>query len=102
MCPGFWVHITLMGDFIKENPESIMQIMKNMANNMMKMQHQITQLSTELSDANDIASDMHKTLGYTLVGVKPYREELLVNPREYSVKANDELLVIAPVSSNVG
>ena len=54
----------LMGDFIKENPESIMQIMKNMANNMMKMQHQITQLSTELSDANDIATDMIKNYAF--------------------------------------
>ncbi|MCR4831757.1 MAG: Crp/Fnr family transcriptional regulator [Pseudobutyrivibrio sp.] len=48
----------LMGDFIKDNPESIMQIMKNMANNMMRMQHQISQLSNELADANDIASEM--------------------------------------------
>ena len=48
----------LMGDFIKENPESIMQIMKNMANNMMRMQHKINQLSNELAEANDIASEM--------------------------------------------
>lgn len=48
----------LMGAFIKDNPESILQIMKNMANNMMRMQHQINQLSNELADANDIASEM--------------------------------------------
>lgn len=40
----------LMGDFIQENHDSILQIMKNMANNMMRMQHQITQLSHELAE----------------------------------------------------
>ena len=38
----------LMADFIKDNPDSIIQIMKNMANNMLRMRHQIGQLSEEM------------------------------------------------------
>lgn len=40
----------LMGDFIEENKDSILQIMKNMANNMMRMHRQIDQLSCELAE----------------------------------------------------
>lgn len=40
----------LMGDFIQENHEDVLQIMKNMAVNMMRMQHQINQLSQELAE----------------------------------------------------
>ena len=43
----------LMGDFIQENKDSILKIMKNMANNMMRMQHQIYQLSQELAEKNE-------------------------------------------------
>ena len=38
----------LMGQFIQENRDDILKIMKNMATNMMRMQHQINQLSEEL------------------------------------------------------
>lgn len=40
----------LMSDFMTKNPDSILQIMKNMANNMMKMQHQVNQFSRELAE----------------------------------------------------
>ncbi len=39
----------VMNDFIQENHDSVLQIMKNMANHMMRMQRQINQLSTELA-----------------------------------------------------
>ncbi|MBE5860796.1 MAG: Crp/Fnr family transcriptional regulator [Butyrivibrio sp.] len=51
----------LMGNFIKENPENIMQIMKNMANNMLKMQHQIAQLSEEVAEAKKMPKYDPKT-----------------------------------------
>jgi CRP-like cAMP-binding protein len=38
-----------MGDFIQENHASVMQIMKNMANTMIRMQKQIMLLQNELS-----------------------------------------------------
>ncbi|RKM61255.1 hypothetical protein D6855_05020 [Butyrivibrio sp. CB08] len=38
-----------IGDFIQENHSSILQIMKNMAKNMVIMQHQILALSEELA-----------------------------------------------------
>ena len=45
----------LMMDFMKANPENVLQIMKNMANNMMRMQHQIGQLTTEIAElSNDL------------------------------------------------
>ena len=40
----------LMGDFIQENKDDILQIMRNMATNMTRMQHQINQLSRELEE----------------------------------------------------
>lgn len=53
----------LMMDFMKANPENILQIMKNMANNMMRMQHQIGQLTTEIAElSNDLNnSENYKT-----------------------------------------
>ena len=39
-----------MGDFVQENHSSIIQIMKNMANTMLAMQYQISQLSSELNE----------------------------------------------------
>ncbi len=38
----------LMGEFIKENQDSILGIMRNMATSMMRMQNEITQLNHEL------------------------------------------------------
>jgi len=43
----------LMGDFIQENKDDILQIMRNMATNMTRMQHQINQLSHELEEINE-------------------------------------------------
>ena len=40
----------LMSDFMVKNPDSILQIMRNMANNMMKLQHQVNQFSRELAE----------------------------------------------------
>ena len=40
----------LMGAFIQENKDDILRIMKNMATNMTRMQHQINQLSQELEE----------------------------------------------------
>lgn len=53
----------LMMDFMKANPENVLQIMKNMANNMMRMQHQIGQLTTEIAElSNDLNnSESYKT-----------------------------------------
>lgn len=39
-----------MDKFMEENKDDILQIMKNMASNMMRMQHQINQLSQELEE----------------------------------------------------
>lgn len=43
----------LMGDFIQENKDDILQIMRNMATNMTRMQHQINQLSLELEEVTE-------------------------------------------------
>ena len=43
----------LMGDFIQENKDDILQIMRNMATNMTRMQHQINQLSRELEEITE-------------------------------------------------
>ena len=50
----------LMGEFIEDNRDSIIQIMRNMANNMLRMQHQITQLSEELQSSNRVAAEIKK------------------------------------------
>lgn len=42
----------MMSEFMIDNQDSVMQIMRNMANNMLRMQHQITQLCEELAEAN--------------------------------------------------
>ncbi len=41
----------LMSDFMMNNQDSVLQIMRNMANNMLRMQHQITQLGEELAES---------------------------------------------------
>ena len=48
----------------------------------------------------DVAMELHEEKGYTLVGVKPYNQELMVNPKERIIAANDELLLICPVKSD--
>ncbi|WP_028234537.1 Crp/Fnr family transcriptional regulator [Pseudobutyrivibrio sp. MD2005] len=52
----------LMGTFIQENPEDAIQIMKNMANNMSTMQHQIVQLSTELVEQSEYKEEIAKAV----------------------------------------
>ncbi|MBQ3643775.1 MAG: ion transporter [Candidatus Riflebacteria bacterium] len=47
----------------------------------------------------DVVRELHETKGFTLVGVKPYNQEVIVNPKERIIAANDELLVISPISS---
>ena len=47
-----------MRDFIQENHDSVLQIMKNMASHMMRMQRQINQLSTELSQEKDSSNNL--------------------------------------------
>lgn len=42
-----------LDDFVKEYPDSVIHIMKNMANMMMTMQHNINQLSNELEIMKD-------------------------------------------------
>ena len=41
-----------IGDFIQENHNSVLQIMRSMADTMMVMSHQITQLNEELDEKN--------------------------------------------------
>ena len=47
----------------------------------------------------EVAVDLHEEKGFTLVGVKPYNQEVIVNPKERIIAANDELLVISPVTN---
>lgn len=39
-----------------------------------------------------------RELGFTMVGIKPKKEPLIVNPRGHIINSNDEILVINPVS----
>ncbi len=66
----------VMGDFIKEYPEDIIKIMKNMAENMLRMQHQISQISEELVE------ESHGT-----VTVSDWTKE---NIRHYTLNTKDE------------
>ena len=68
----------LMGDFIEENKDSVLQIMKNMANNMMLMNRQIDQLSCELADQK---------------GEEDYSSQVLLkeNLRSYAIGMNEEM-----------
>lgn len=50
----------LMGDFIQENKDDILQIMRNMATNMTRMQHQINQLSRELEEVTENRTETDK------------------------------------------
>lgn len=46
---------------------------------------------------SEVAALMHEKKGYTLVGIKPYEKDVVINPKNAIIAANDELLVIAPV-----
>lgn len=48
----------------------------------------------------DAAIELHEEKGYTLVGVKPYNQELMVNPKEHVIASNDELLLICPIKED--
>lgn len=41
-----------------------------------------------------------KELGFTLVGIKPKKEPVIVNPRGHIINSTDEILVINPVTSH--
>ena len=45
----------------------------------------------------EAAMELHESKGYTLVGVKPYNQDLIVNPKDRVIASNDELLLICPV-----
>ncbi len=70
----------LMSDFMLNNQDSVLQIMKNMANNMLKMQHQISQLNKELADkeveisvnVNVVKENMRN---YAVYGYNKYRKK---------------------------
>jgi len=47
-----------MYDFVRENPSSVLQIMRSMAKTMTIMQHQITQLGSELDEKNKATKRM--------------------------------------------
>ena len=47
----------LMSEFMLSNQDSVLQIMRNMANNMLRMQHQIGQLCEELSAKGEDVQD---------------------------------------------
>ena len=46
---------------------------------------------------NNVVTYLHTNDGSTLVGIKPYGKDLLINPKEYRIKKDDKLLVIRPV-----
>lgn len=47
---------------------------------------------------SEVANSLRINKGYTLVGVKPYDKDVMVNPKEKIIAANDELLIICPVN----
>ncbi len=81
----------IMGEFIQENREDILKIMKNMAVNMMRMQHQINQLNEELvlrkieqqSELRDECSVDTAETQNTIENIdKEYIDELRKNQRD--------------------
>lgn len=50
-------------------------------------------------DYNEVALTLHSTKGYSLVGVKPYDKDVVINPKNWVIAAKDELLVIVPVNA---
>ena len=79
----------LMMDFMKANPENVFQIMKNMANNMMRMQHQIGQLTTEIAN---LSNDLSNTESYkTSMMIK----DMLRNYAIYDNNSSDEEHIIS-------
>ena len=79
----------LMMDFMKANPENVFQIMKNMANNMMRMQHQIGQLTTEIAN---LSNDLNNTESYkTSMMIK----DMLRNYAIYDNNSSDEEHIIS-------
>ena len=81
----------LMGDFIQENHEDILQIMRNMANSMMKMQHQIYQLHKELNEKELENKELKTKLNVDLVNdntedyIEMLRKEVKDEMRRYAL-----------------
>ena len=72
-----------MGDFVKENQDSIVQMMRNMAGMMLNMSHNIQQLSQELEDVSSrISPDVN------IVQKKRDQDAAMIKDslREYAVK----------------
>lgn len=72
-----------MGDFVKENQDSIVQMMRNMAGMMLNMSHNIQQLSQELEDVSSrISPDVN------IVQKKRDQDATMIKDslREYAVK----------------
>lgn len=88
----------LMGQFIQENRDDILKIMKNMATNMMRMQHQINQLSEELMLKNqeetkqqEISDDNMSETEYFEQLHKRQRDELRKYALYQSEKTDDDM-----------
>ncbi|MBQ3796029.1 MAG: cyclic nucleotide-binding domain-containing protein [Butyrivibrio sp.] len=71
----------LINDFMAEYPDSIIQIMKNMARSMLTMQHQIQQLSHEMTDIKNEIGDENEPQKNT-------KNEML---RAYAIRNNDKI-----------
>lgn len=70
----------LMSEFMENNQDSVLQIMRNMANNMLRMQHQIIQLNQELAEKNEEVT----------VNVNVVKENVIKeNVRKYAVYGNN-------------
>jgi hypothetical protein len=69
-----------MSEFMENNQDSVLQIMRNMANNMLRMQHQIIQLNQELAEKNEEVT----------VNVNVIKENVIKeNVRKYAVYGNN-------------
>ena len=75
----------LMGQFIQENKEDIMKIMRNMATNMTRMQHQINQLSKELENLTELNKSLNTDTSNEVHIVNDLKKENLKN---YVLKEN--------------
>lgn len=70
-----------MGDFVRENQDSIIHMMKNMAGMMMNMSHNIQQLSKELEDVSKTVK-----VDVTTVEADVRKDHVKEALREYAVK----------------
>ncbi|MBO6240422.1 MAG: cyclic nucleotide-binding domain-containing protein [Butyrivibrio sp.] len=89
------IRVTLdrVGDFIKENHTSILQIMRNMAKTMMVMQHQISYLTKELNSfkpdeeskfdvvKKDLLRSLYNPNGFGIKGSMYYLDRHTINEK---------------------